>query len=297
MTLFSTDRLRSGLRIIPALLGLVSLCVAVPASAQKSTNKPVAAQALRLYTLDCGLTEFQDGSVFADTGEYDGKYVALPTPCFLIHHGAGWLLWDTGNGDQLVGSATGKLVFGGKFTQKRSLAGQLAELGLKPDDIRYVALSHLHQDHTGNIKLFPNATFLVSTKELDWARGKPTPFGVDVEAIAPLAGARIEAVDQDKDIFGDGSVRILLAPGHTPGERMMLVKLAKSGSVLISGDAVHTHENYANDLVPSANVSRADTLASLGRLKRLAANEHARVIIQHDPKDFASMPAFPRYLD
>ena len=297
MTYLRLSSIRAGWKLLPALVGLALLGGAAKTTAQQAPVEAGAIQTIRLYTLDCGLTEFKNGAVFSDTGEYDGKYVALPTPCYLIHHGTDWLLWDTGNGDQLVGSPTGKLVFGGKFTQKRSLAGQLEELGLKPDNIRYVALSHLHQDHTGNIGLFPKSTFLVATKELDWARSTPPPFGVDVEAIAPLADARIEAVDQDKDVFGDGSVRILLAPGHTPGERAMLVKLAKSGPILISGDAVHTHKNFANDLVPSANVSRAESLASMDRLKRLSEVEHAQVVIQHDPKDYAAMPSFPKYLD
>src|ERR1017187_7610381 len=106
-----------------------------------------------------------------------------------------------------------------------------------------------------------------------------------------------DALDEDRDVFGDGTVRILKAPGHTPGSRMLLVKLAKSGPVLITGDLFHTRENYENDLVPSVNISRADTLASSQRLRRIAANTHARVVIQHDPTDFSSMPVFPKYLD
>ena len=106
-----------------------------------------------------------------------------------------------------------------------------------------------------------------------------------------------DALDEDRDVFGDGSVRILKAPGHTPGSRMLLIKLAKSGTVLVTGDLFHTHQNYEKGLVCAANLSRADTLASSHRFKRIAANTHARVVSQHDPEDFASMPAFPEYLD
>ncbi|MBB6122783.1 N-acyl homoserine lactonase family protein [Sphingobium subterraneum] len=284
-------------------IGLISTLAAVlsvgaaPSSAQQTKSTAPSPGTVELYTLDCGLTEFADASYFSDTGEYDGKALALPTPCYLIRHGSDWLLWDTGNGDSLASQPGGKTKFGGRFTVKQTLAGQLAMLGLKPDDIRYVAISHLHQDHTGNIGLFPKATFLISSAELSWARTKPTPFGVDAPAIAPLARAKVDASDDDRDVFKDGTVRILKAPGHTPGSRMLLVKLPKTGNVLISGDLFHTRQNYEKQLVPAVNLSRADTVASEQRFNRLATNLRARVVIQHAPEDFAAMPAFPKFLD
>jgi N-acyl homoserine lactone hydrolase len=268
-----------------------------PGLAAGQTAKAQSAPEVRLYTLDCGLTQFEDAAYFSDTGEYDGKSLKLPTPCYLVRHGNEWLLWDTGNGDRLAALRNGVSKFGGRFTVGRTLASQLAVLGLRPDEIRFVALSHLHQDHTGNIGMFPKATFLIAAPELAWAQAKPTPFGVDAAAIAPLAHARIEAMAEDKDVFGDGTVRILKAPGHTPGSRMLLLKLPHTGSVLISGDLFHTRQNYEKDLVPAVNLSRADTLASSKRFREIAANSHARVVIQHAPEDFAAMPAFPKYLD
>ncbi|QPT11220.1 N-acyl homoserine lactonase family protein [Sphingomonas paucimobilis] len=268
-----------------------------PLHAQETGGKPPTGVADRLYTLDCGLTEFQDASAFSDTGEYDGRSVALPTPCYLVRHGKDWLLWDTGNGDRLASMPDGETKFGGRFSQRRTLAGQLAALGLKPDDIRYVALSHIHQDHSGNIGLFPKATFLVAASELAWARGTPTPFGVEAASVALLGKVRVEPLDEDKDVFGDGSIKIIKAPGHTPGGRSLFVRLAKAGSLLVTGDLYHTRENYEKGLVPSPNVDRAQTLASFDRFKRIAANTKARVIVQHAPEDFAALPAFPKYLD
>ncbi|MER6689475.1 N-acyl homoserine lactonase family protein [Streptomyces minutiscleroticus] len=252
---------------------------------------------VRLYTLDGGLTEFDDAAVFSDTGEYEGRSVQLPTPSYLIRHDAQWMIWDTGNGDRLASVPGGEVKFGGRFTQPRTLAGQLAELGLRPGDIDYVGISHLHQDHTGNIPLFKDATFLVSAAELAWARGNPTPFGVEAPSIAPLNAVRLEPLEGDRDVFGDGTVRILRAPGHTPGSAMLLVRLPNSGPVLLSGDVFHTRENYEKDLVPGVNTSRAESLASSRRFRSIVANTNARVVIQHDPEDFASLPAFPEYLD
>jgi glyoxylase-like metal-dependent hydrolase (beta-lactamase superfamily II) len=185
---------RPGLAI--AFLALLVVASATPSTAQ-GTGKPEPASADRLYTLDCGLTEFTNAAYFSDTGEYNGKSLALPSPCYLIRHGKDWLLWDTGNGDKLAEMPNGGTKFGGRFTVKGTLVSQLAELDLKPDDIRFAAISHLHQDHTGNINLFPKATFLLSATELAWARGKPTPFGIDFSSIASLAKAKTDASDDD----------------------------------------------------------------------------------------------------
>ena len=252
---------------------------------------------IRLYALDGGLTQFEEADVFSDTGEYTGRSISLPTPVYLVQHGEQWLVWDTGNGDRLAELPEGEEKFGGRFTQPTTLRSQLAQLGLEPDDIDYVALSHLHQDHTGNIGLFPHSTFLIFAEEMEYAFGDPTPFGVELAPIAPLREARVEELVLDRDVFGDGTVRVLRAPGHTPGSAMLLVDLPATGPVLISGDLFHTRENYEKTLVPVVNTSRAETLASSDRFARIVANTGARVIIQHAPEDFESMPAFPAYLD
>lgn len=289
--------MKPGKTFVSFVVTALAFCGGSLASAQQTSVTPPSARADKLYTLDCGLTEFPDAAVFSDTGEYDGEPIALPTPCYLIQHGDQWLLWDTGNGDKLAAIPGGEEAFGGRFTMKRTLESQLAEIGLKPDDIDYVAISHLHRDHTGNIPLFPKATFLIAQSELDWARGKPTPFGVNLPTIEPLARFKVKASDFDEDVFGDGSVRLLKAPGHTPGHRMLEVQLRNTSPVLITGDLYHTRENYEKGLVPSANTDRAATLASFGRFKRVAANTHARVVIQHAPEDFAAMPKFPKFMD
>ena len=250
----------------------------------------------KLYTLDGGLTEFESADVFADTGEYEGKSIALPTPCYLIQHGNEWMLWDTGLGDKLAAEPNGVEKFGGHFSVRRTLVSQLSELGLKPDDVRYVGLSHLHFDHSGGIGLFPKATFIIAASELTSARGNPTPFGVDPSQISPLARAAVIAPDDDYDVFGDGTVKTLKTPGHTSGHRSLIVKLPRSGVVLISGDLYHTRQNYEQGLVPRVN-DRPNTLASMDRFARIRANTNARVVIQHSSEDFASMPVFPKYLD
>jgi N-acyl homoserine lactone hydrolase len=276
-----------------ALLQLV--LAAVTASTISAQSPPTAS--VRLYTLDCGRIDFADMGDLSDTGENSGKPGVLAVPCYLIHHGKDWMLWDTGLGDRIAAMPNGETVPLARFSVRRTLVSQLAQLGLTPDSIRYVALSHLHLDHCGNIGLFSHATFMVPAAELTWARSKPSPPGVVSELIEPLAHDSIETSDYDRDVFGDGSVRILEMPGHTPGHQVLLVKLARSGSILISGDLYHTRENYEKGLVPNGNYNRASTLASFNRFAGIQKNTHARVIVEHAPEDFASMPVFPKFLD
>ena len=276
---------------------LATVIYSITAIAAPAVAATPARPALQLYTLDCGHLQFSDAGAFADTGEHEGEALGMAAPCYLIHHDKVWMLWDTGLGDRIAAEPRGEVKFGGRFTVRVTLAAQLAQLGLKPDDVRYVALSHLHSDHSGNIGLFPHSIFIVASRELAWARSVPTPDGVEKTLIAPLDHDRIQATDGDVDVFGDGSVRLISTPGHTPGHRSLFVRLAKAGPVLITGDLYHTRENYEKGLVPRGNTERADTLASFNRFAGIRDNTHARVIIQHSPADFAALPMFPRPLE
>src|SRR5262249_11051939 len=121
------------------------------------------------------------------------------------------------------------------------------------------------------------------------------PQGVDAKPVEHWigGGGKVEPLANDKDVFGDGSVLMLYTPGHTPGHHSLLVKLAQMGPVLLTGDAAHFHENYDTDGVPSFNYDRAQTVASLERIKKLVANVKATVVIQHDARDVSKLPAAP----
>lgn len=169
---------------------------------------PVAAQTVeRLYVLDCGHNAATDQSRWLP-GVNVGKLIDLSDNCYLIKHGNDWLLWDTGYPDAIAE----KPVQGptGLASRSKTLVAQLAELNLKPVDIRYVAVSHTHGDHVGNVDLLPTATLLIQKGEVDWAfaEGKRPPFKKD----RPM-----RTVEGDLDVFGNGSVIIVFTPGHTPG--------------------------------------------------------------------------------
>lgn len=267
-----------------ALLALVLAATPVAALADSES------QQLSLTRLDCGrATEPWPLNAFDDTGGASRLRKALVGSCYLIRHGDQLMLWDTG-----IDPATSGDPDGG-FVLDRTLVQQLAELDIEPGDIDFVGISHYHYDHTGQAKFFPAATLLIGTGDWEFISHKPPLGGANPAFFESwLAGSgKVELLDGDKDVFGDGSVVMLSMPGHTPGHHSLLVRLPETGPVLLTGDLAHFAENYAGDGVPTFNADRADTLASFDRFKKMAANLGATVVIQHEPDDVAKLPAFP----
>jgi glyoxylase-like metal-dependent hydrolase (beta-lactamase superfamily II) len=254
--------------------------------------KPQAA--LELWRLDCG--EFvikQYGAFFSDTFQYPEGPKDIVASCYLIRHGDSYMLWDTGLTDALIGAGFENAAQ--KISLRRSIVDQLAQIGLKPDRIATIGVSHWHFDHTGQAPRFPQATLLMGKGDLDLLRGSPPPDEDSAKALARWlsGGGKVEALTADKDVFGDGKVVMLKLPGHTPGHYALLIRLA-SGNVLLSGDQYHFTEQVKNRGVPPFNHDRADTLASMDRFDRIAANLKAKVVIQHEPADVAMLPRFPK---
>jgi len=250
--------------------------------------------AMELWRLHCG--EFvikQYGAFFSDTFQYPEGPKDIVGSCYLIRHGPHYMLWDTGLTDALIGHDFDNPAQ--TIRVKRSLVDQLAELDLKPERIGTIGISHWHFDHTGQAPRFPQATLLMGKADLELLRGSPSPDEDSSKALARwlTGGGKVEALTADKDVFGDGRVVMLKLPGHTPGHYALLVRLA-SGPVLLSGDQYHFTEQVKNRGVPPFNHDRADTLSSMDRFDRIAANLKAKVIIQHEPADIARLPAFPK---
>ncbi|WP_308365781.1 MULTISPECIES: N-acyl homoserine lactonase family protein [unclassified Microbulbifer] len=268
----------------------LSLLISLPASAASSS--------LRLYAMDCGSLSLESMALFEDTDAYAGTPGHMAVPCFLVRHPKGDLIWDTGLGDHLAGQAGGVEIAEGITARVPvSLRAQLQQLKLVPVDIEFVSFSHFHFDHTNNASLFANSTFLLNRRGADWALGSPTPFGVNPDSLKVIDGKNRQLLDLDHDVFGDGSVRILRAPGHTPGHQVLMLQLAKAGTLILSGDLYHTRDNFRHGRIPAINTSRAETLASFARIGKLIEKHKARLVIQHAPEDFAALPEFPAYLD
>ena len=282
-------------------LALIASCLLCSAAVGADlTEKPVVAGAgVKLYALDCGHMEFKDMGMFADTGEYDGTAGKLTASCFVIKHPKGTLLWDSGLGDKIAETPQGIDLFGGQihFSVPLTVASQLKQIGLAAADITYVSFSHLHLDHAGNANMFPSSTWILNSNEIAWATAAPPPFGVDPSLFSGYKTVKTQMIDGDCDVFGDGTVRILKAPGHTPGHSVLELTLRKAGVVILSGDLYHVHENRTFQRVPTFNYDRADTLASIDRIEKIVKNTKARFVVQHDAADLKTLPKFPAYLD
>jgi len=283
-------------KLVPmaAVLVLAGCNKAEPESGNNAAEAPLANSAAStggaetsIVRLDCGTIKVGDFSVsFSDKQIYPHAPKTLTDSCYLISHKGQQLLWDTG----LPAALKGKTQTEGDFTTSldKTITEQLAALGLKPEDIDVVGISHMHFDHTGQAAQFPNARLVIGKGDFDGSAGTDDPSGPWRKD-----GAAVTAQDGDIDIFGDGSIVAKFLPGHTPGHHALLVKLA-SGPVLLTGDLYHATEAREKKGVPGFNSDRAQTLASMDKFEALAKQSGAKVIIQHEPADVAKLPPFPQ---
>jgi glyoxylase-like metal-dependent hydrolase (beta-lactamase superfamily II) len=260
--------------------------LAAAACALAGIAVPAQADDMALTRLDCGTPQAPTAvnQRFSDTYAYGDLKLQFVFSCYLIKHDSEYMLWDTGH------SMTAPNV-----APKVSVVDQLAQLGVKSEQVKFVGISHHHADHTGQVASFPKSTVLIGAREWEAITAPKPAAGVNFRPFESwIKGeSKVEPLDLDKDVFGDGSVIVLRTPGHTPGHQVLLVKLPQTGAVILSGDAMHFRENYDAFGVPTFNYDRAQTVASMERIKKIADNFKAKVIIQHDARDVDKLPAFP----
>jgi N-acyl homoserine lactone hydrolase len=265
---------------------LSTLAAGACALALAALTAPTQAADMSLTRFDCGTPQEPTpvNQRFSDIFAYGDLKLQFVFSCYLVKHDDKYLLWDTGHAMTMP-----------KVAPKVSLVDLLAKINIKPEQTTYVGISHYHADHTGQVNSFPTATLLIGKGDWDAITSPKPAEGVNYKPFENWAkgDGKVEPVATDKDVFGDGSVIMLATPGHTPGHHSLLVKLPNMGAVILTGDAAHFRENYESDGVPWFNYNRAETIASLERLKALQKNLKATVIIQHDARDVAKLPEFP----
>jgi glyoxylase-like metal-dependent hydrolase (beta-lactamase superfamily II) len=254
---------------------------------------------LRLYVLDCGTIAPMDPTLFGVKPEEARREVSFVTPCYLIVHPKGTLIWDVGQvPDQDIPEDGTEVVRQGLLKAKHRLAPQLAALGYQPKDITFVAMSHYHLDHTANANMFAGSTWIVQQAEYD---AMFTDAKTDIrspETYAELKGAkRITLNNADHDVFGDGTVIIKTAPGHTPGHQMLFLKLVRFGPLLLAGDLYHLPEERTLDRVPTFDFDAAMTRQTRRNTEELLRKTGATMWIQHDPPTYARLKKAPQYYD
>jgi N-acyl homoserine lactone hydrolase len=291
---------------ILSFLAAASLLVDGPLTATAEVRLPDATSAgfaEKLYRLDCGHSLANDESVWTP-GENVGRSIEFSSTCWLIRRGKEWSLWDTGVPESALNDPNGwstlpKLIV---YHLDKTLTDQLAAIGLNTVDITYVALSHTHGDHIGNVRLFQNSTVLMQRTEYNWI-SSPDGANDNVNQLKALARKllgspkHLKLLDGDTDVFGDGSVTLVSTPGHTPGSQSLLVHLKNSGFIILSGDVVHLEESFEKDTVPSLNTDRAASIVSMDRIRRMIATYKAKLFINHDKTQSDALKLLPAFYD
>jgi N-acyl homoserine lactone hydrolase len=283
---------------------LIALSLALAATTcVAQTPRPEPPKSLRLYVLDCGRINVANGD---SMGFKPGQLATsnMVTPCFLIVHPKGTLMWDTGEIPDKAFASGVKPQTQGAFVVDRPLLPQLAAIGYKPADINYLALSHYHGDHVANANAFAASTWIVQQGDHD-AIFAPRPANAprlgavpDPAFFSALSKSRMLLLKgENHDVFGDGTVVIKFTPGHTPGHQSLFLKLAKTGPVLLSGDLYHYPEEITYKKIPPFDTDKEQTAKSRALMEDFVKKNHAQLWIQHDYTSGIKRKIAPAYYD
>ena len=265
-----------------------------------ATTPPPAAEtlaedSLKLYVFECGHLRFDTIANFGvEDDETDVREMIVP--CYIVDHPDGRMLWDGGLPSSVAEAD------GWQDNQRLDtpLGEQLAELDLGFDlgSLDYVAFSHMHFDHIGVANEVEGATWLVQQAEFDAMFAEPpTVPATQAELYENLRDADRVLLNGDHDVFGDGRVRILSAPGHTPGHQSLFLDLAETGPLVLSGDLYHLRLSRAERRVPVFNVDEEQTLESMARIEAFVAEVGATFWIEHDLALFEELNKAPAYYE
>ena len=263
-------------------------------------NIAASAQAdVRLTVFDCGYLYFEDISSFSLTND-ETPVRELFVPCYLIEHPDGRLLWDAGLPIGIAGEDPVEFAPGATMRYAVSLPDQLARQNLKPEDIDLVAFSHMHFDHVGAANLFSHAKLLIQETEYQAAFVDQNDQVYDPTTPAlylDLADSEREMLKGDYDVFGDGSVLIVSAPGHTPGHQVLLLQLTNFGPLVLSGDLYHFRKSRELRRAPQFNSDAQRTLESMDKVEVLIKSEGATLWIEHDKALADTLRKAPAFYD
>ena len=264
------------------------------ASAQ---NRPPAPHSVRLYVFDDGMIRGINPEMFHFKKEQVAE-ADMVVASYLIVHPKGTLMWDSGAIPDSEIKGDGSIATQGLYSASKTLKAQLAAIGYTPKDITYFALSHYHGDHTANANDFAGATWLVQQPERDAMFGDKAPPITQRARYDALKDSKTKILKgEDYDVFGDGTVVIKAAYGHTPGHQVLYVKLARTGPILLAGDLYHYQEERGTDKTPTFEFSREQSLASRAAMEAFIKKTGAQMWIEHDVANFNKLKKSPNYYE
>ena len=304
--------MRNSLFAVALVAVLLSACASAAEPEPDPETATVEAPTLKLFVFDCGSIGLNEDSIelFSLTLD-DVVSPQLFVPCYLIEHSGTRLLWEAGlpasvadNPDGVASEIQSHPLFGtlaaGAFLERleRPLADQLADLGIDGSDIDFVAFSHMHFDHVGQMNQFTDSTLLIQRAEHEaaFAEELTVPF-TNPLFYADLEDNETILLDGDHDVFGDGRVVIKSTPGHTPGHQSLFIDLANTGPIVLSGDLFHFPANRELRRVPRFNVDAATTLASMDALDTFIEETGAELWISHNWELSRNLRLAPEFYD
>lgn len=239
----------------------------------------------------------------------------VPVGFYVVRHPKGNVLFDTGNNDRII---TEPNYWPAAFIQGLNpvrtpdvaIDVQLQKIGLKPDDIKYVVVGHMHLDHAGNVGKFPKSTLVVQKDEIrnafwgepgtaqNYIPGDFMMLRNDPGEMLPNRFPMIQ-LNGDLDLFADNSVVVKRWVGHTPGSQMMIVRLPKTGTVILTSDSVYFAENVTKNLLPDVSLAYdpAGIMAAYQWIREMQAREGATFFTAHDADAWKTMKKAPDYLE
>ena len=241
-------------------------------------------QSVRLYVFDCGVLVRGEPTAYNLTREQVGD-TNFSDACFLIAHPKGTLLWDVGIIPDALITPGGVEISAGRGGNsnkaQRTLKSQLAEIGYRPADITYLAVSHGHADHVANANDYAASTWLVQRAERENMFSEQAQKGAAFATYSALGKSKTVELTGDRDVFGDGTVILKSTPGHTPGHQSLFVKLARTGAVVLTGDLYHYPAERTLKKTPN-NDNKEQTQASRAAIDALLQKTGGQLWIQHD---------------
>jgi N-acyl homoserine lactone hydrolase len=247
---------------------------------------------MRLYVFEGGQVHLPDLSHLTPD-HYFGIPVTIPLLMFLIDHPRGLVVVDTG----LDLDTTDDPLLEAKPSQR--IDRQMQGLGYNPEDVRYVVLTHLHYDHMGCAPLFPNATFVTRRSELRSAWW-PDAYsgGYSFESLLRTRSLPFQQVPDEEvfDVFEDGSILCFDTRGHTEGHQSVLLKLPKSGRIVLTGDAVQVAQNFTEWIPPGVCWNSQLAIQAIDKLHHLQ-DSGALLIFGHELSQMDTLTLAPGYYD
>lgn len=241
-----------------------------------------------LWILKAGKMKLDNSVLQLGTGY--GITQTIPIYATLLDTEEGYILIDTGmntdgidHPDETWGERAKQLI--PCLTKEDDIGSRLREIGIKTSDIRFVINTHMHWDHTGGNRLFPDAVFVIQKAEYRFAFSPDTAIGKSYMKNHYLENVNYDLVEGDCDLCE--GVRLLQTPGHTPGHQSVLITLKNGKRAIIAGDAVYTWDNI-DKMIPPGNLYSYDmAMFSLNKLKTVREITGAAMIPSHDPgEDF-----------